>query len=60
MSQESDTTSGDKILTRENWYQCLRALLHRAERWQAVCGPGLEVMFLKEQQSRVLGISDFF
>jgi hypothetical protein len=60
MSQESATTAGDKTLTSGNWYWCLRALLHRAERWQAVCGPALEVMFLKEQHSGVLGISDFF
>jgi len=48
------------MLTSENWYRCLRALLHRAERWQAVCDPALEVMFLKEQHSGVLGISNFF
>ena len=41
------------------WFRRKRTLQRRVERWRALHGPSLEVMFLQEHRAGVLGISDF-
>lgn len=49
----------EQIRPGEDWYRRKRTLQRRVEQWQALHGPGQEVMFLQEHRAGVLGISDF-
>jgi hypothetical protein len=43
----------------QEWFRRKRTLQRRVEQWQALHGPGQEVMFMQEHRAGVLGISDF-
>ena len=49
----------EQIRPGEEWYRRKRTLQRRVEQWQALHGPGQEVMFMQEHRAGVLGISDF-
>jgi hypothetical protein len=49
----------EQIRPGEEWFRRKRTLQRRVEQWQALHGPGQEVMFMQEHLAGVLGISDF-
>ena len=49
----------EQIRPGEEWFRRKRTLQRRVEQWQALHGPGQEVMFMQEHRAGVLGISDF-
>ena len=49
----------EQIRPGEEWSRRKRTLQRRVEQWQALHGPGQEVMFLQQHRPGVLGISDF-
>lgn len=49
----------EQIRPDQEWFRRKRTLQRRVEQWQALHGPGQEVMFMQEHRAGVLGISDF-